>query len=133
VGGFGSGKFLQLKDPELMLDCVRAYNDFLAEWCATDPNRLIPIAALPFWDVEACVAEIQRCAKAGHKGLLFGNQTETYGMPYMADPHWNPIWEIAQDLGLSINFHIIAGNNTRKLPPFAGNGVRANMAKLIVM
>ena len=32
VGGFGSGRFLELKEPELMLECVRAYNDFLIDW-----------------------------------------------------------------------------------------------------
>src|SRR5262245_28031544 len=38
VGGFGSGGFLKLKQPELMLECVRAYNDFLVEWCSADAN-----------------------------------------------------------------------------------------------
>ena len=55
VGGFGSGRFLKLKEPELMLDCVRAYNDFLADWTSVAPERFIPIMALPFWDVPACI------------------------------------------------------------------------------
>ena len=55
VGGFGSQVFLGLKDSELMLACVRAYNDFLTDWCNTDSRRLIPITALPFWDVKASV------------------------------------------------------------------------------
>ena len=50
VAGFGSARFLQLKEPELMIACVRAYNDFLVEWCSSDADRLIPLAALPFWD-----------------------------------------------------------------------------------
>src|SRR5205814_4963668 len=74
VGGFGNGGFLKLKEPELMLECVRAYNDYLTEWCSADPNRLIAITALPFWDVQASVAEIERCARLGHKGILFGWQ-----------------------------------------------------------
>lgn len=39
VGGFGSGTFLALKEPELMLACVRAYNDFVVEWASADANR----------------------------------------------------------------------------------------------
>ena len=60
VGGFGSGGFLKLKEPELMLECVRAYNDFLVDWCSADPKRLIPVAAMPFWDVNECVKEVER-------------------------------------------------------------------------
>ena len=36
VGGFGSGTFLRLSEPALMLECVRAYNDFLVEWSSAD-------------------------------------------------------------------------------------------------
>ena len=50
VGGFGSQAFLKLEDPELMLECVRAYNDFLIDWISPDPRRFIPIMATPFWD-----------------------------------------------------------------------------------
>ena len=48
VGGFGNGYFLRLGDRELVAQCVRAYNDFLTDWCSADPSRLIPIAAVPF-------------------------------------------------------------------------------------
>ncbi|NQZ95777.1 MAG: amidohydrolase [Myxococcales bacterium] len=112
VGGFGSQVFLGLKDPELMLACVRAYNDFLTDWCNTDPKRLIPITALPFWDVQASVEEIKRCAKKGHRGILFTGEPHSHGEPVLANPHWNPLWECAQDHDLPISFHIGAGNFT---------------------
>jgi predicted TIM-barrel fold metal-dependent hydrolase len=112
VGGFGSQVFLGLKDAELMLACVRAYNDFLTDWCATDSRRLLPITALPFWDVQASVAEIERCAARGHRGILFTGEPHSHGMPVLANPHWNPLWECAQSLGLPISFHIGAGNFT---------------------
>ncbi len=62
VGGFGNQGFLNLGDPELMLACVRAYNDFLIDWIEPNPDRFIPIMATPFWDVDASVKEIERCA-----------------------------------------------------------------------
>ena len=55
VGGFGSGRFLSLGEPELMPECVRAYNDFLTDWTSADPDRLLPVTAMPFWDVAAMV------------------------------------------------------------------------------
>ena len=96
VSGFGSQAFLKLREPELMLACVRAYNDFLTDWCAPARERFIPISAMPFWDVEASVQEIERCAKAGHKGVLFTGAPQDHGMPALASPHWNPLWACAQ-------------------------------------
>ena len=110
VGGFGSGNFLELEERPLMLDCIRAYNDFLSEWSSADPQRLIPIMTMPFWDVDACVAEMQRSAKLGHKGVLMTNQPHVFGFPAITDPHWNPLWESAQELDLPINFHIGSGD-----------------------
>jgi len=34
-------------------------------WCAKAPGRFIPLAILPLWDIDACVAEARRVAKLG--------------------------------------------------------------------
>ena len=94
-----------------MLQACRAYNDYLADWCRADPRRLVPILCLPFWDIDDSVAEIQRCAQLGFKGVLFGCHPETYSLPWLGDPHWDPVWAASQDAGLSINFHIASGND----------------------
>jgi predicted TIM-barrel fold metal-dependent hydrolase len=109
VGGFGNQAFLDLGDPELMLACVRAYNDFLLEWIEPDPKRFIPIMATPYWDVEASVREIERCAALGHKGVLFTGEPQKSGFPLLGDPHWHPLWAAAQDAGLPVSFHIGSG------------------------
>ena len=110
LGGFGSGGFLRLKEPALMLECVRAYNDFLVDWASADPNRLLPVLALPFWDVAESVKEIQRSAAKGHRAVLFGSRPETFGQPPLAHKHWDPIWAAAQDHGLPVSFHIGSGD-----------------------
>jgi predicted TIM-barrel fold metal-dependent hydrolase len=109
VGGFGSQAFLGLNDPELMLACVRAYNDFLLDWISPAPHRFIPIMATPFWDVDASVEEIERCAKLGHKGILFSGAPQSHGEPILANPHWDPLWSAAQACELPVSFHIGAG------------------------
>ena len=116
VGGFGNQAFLELKDPALMLACVQAYNDFLTEWCAADTRRLIPIMATPFWDVAAAVDEIRRCAAMGHKGILFSGSPQALGFPYIGDPHWQPIWDVARDTGLPISLHIGSVNVEDEFP-----------------
>jgi predicted TIM-barrel fold metal-dependent hydrolase len=85
--------------------CVRAYNDFLVEFASADPARLIPIMCLPFWDIEASLAEMHRAQALGHRGIVFGSEFERVGLPRLADAHWDPVLAAAQDRGLSINFH----------------------------
>lgn len=110
VAGFGNQRFLDLKDPELMLACVEAYNDWQTEWASADSRRLLPIASTPFWDIEASVKEVRRCAAMGHKGILFTGEPQAFGQPFMGDPHWNPLWETAVELGLPVSFHIGSGD-----------------------
>jgi len=82
IGGFGGQAFLKLGDSELMLACVRAYNDFQLDWIACDSRRFVPIMAMPFWDVPAMVKEIHRCAVRGFKGILFTAAPQDYGLPF---------------------------------------------------
>lgn len=132
VGGFGAQNFLSLKEPELMADCVRAYNDFLIDFCAADRDRLLPIMTMPFWDVDACVDELRRCVAIGHKGVLMTNQPEVFGFPRVTDRHWDPLWTAAQDLDLSINFHIGAGDLTKIRDVTVNNGRQPAYAKATV-
>jgi predicted TIM-barrel fold metal-dependent hydrolase len=106
VGGFGSENFLSIDDDELKVLSVRAYNDFLIEWCGADLRRLLPVLATPFWDVEATVREITRCAAAGARGILFTGEPQRYGLPVLGSRHWDPLWAVALDTGLPVHFHI---------------------------
>ena len=131
VGGFGSGAFLRLGEPELMLECVRAYNDFITDWASADPTRLLPVMALPFWDVKASVEELQRCAALGHRGVLFGSRPHEFGEPRLTSRHWDPIFAAAQEAGLPISFHIASGSGW-DLEGIEEVGYRAHIARLSV-
>jgi uncharacterized protein len=133
VGGFGSGGFLKLEEPELMLDCVRAYNDFLIDWCSADPNRLIPVAAMPFWDVAACVKEVERAVAKGHRAVLAASQPEAWGEPPIAARHWDPFWAAVQETGVPISFHIGGGDLSELFIDTRGIGLRANFARVSSM
>jgi uncharacterized protein len=110
VGGFGNGYFLRLGDRELVAGCVRAYNDFLTDWCSADPDRLIAITALPFWDIDLSLAEIERNVAAGHRAINFCNQPQDYGMPPLAHPTGTPSGRQAQEAGIAVNFHVGGGS-----------------------
>jgi predicted TIM-barrel fold metal-dependent hydrolase len=113
VGGFGSERFLALDDEDLKRWCVRAYNDFLLEWCAADSRRLLPVLATPFWDVDATVAEITRGVEQGARGVLFTGEPQRYGLPFLGDRHWDRMWAVTQEAGIPVHFHI---GNAGELP-----------------
>ena len=77
--GFHSHVFLSEMPPELATECVQAYNDWLVEWCSADSRRLIPMMMLPFWDIDASVAEMKRAHELGHKGVLFAARYDKVG------------------------------------------------------
>jgi predicted TIM-barrel fold metal-dependent hydrolase len=106
VLGVHSATILALQDADLMLECVRTYNNFISEFCSADPKRLIPLTMLPFWDLDASVAEIERCYRLGHRGIITAAKFDAVGYPALASGHWDPIFEVAQSLDLSINFHV---------------------------
>ena len=117
VAGLGSQIFLKLKEPELMLECARAYNDFLIDWVAPDPKRFVPMCCTTFWDVETAPAEIERAAKIGHKGLVFTGTPQSHGLPLLADRHWDPVWAAAQACNMPICFHVGSGDFDEMIDP----------------
>ena len=128
VAGFGAGKMLTIGDGELMLACVQAYNDFLAEYSSVAPDRFVPIMALPFWDLDETEKEIDRAAGLGHKGVIMTGEPFFWGMPKLADPHWDRLWAMCQDAGLSVNFHIGSGDMSIFERAYEGAGEHANYA-----
>ena len=130
VGGFGSQTFLRLNEPKLMLECVSAYNDFLIEWSSGHPERFVAVMALPFWDLEASLAELQRAVSKGHKAVLFPSQPHDFGQPALCDRYWDPLWAAAQEAELSISFHIGGQDLGGLAKNRADIGTKANFARM---
>ena len=114
-GGNQHGRLAQ-KEPQLALECVRAYNDFLTEWCSADPKRLLAQMALPLWNMDECLKELDRAAQMGHKAVLMSGQPDGLGLPWLPDRHWDPLWAAAEEAGLPIAFHIAADAGVRIWP-----------------
>ncbi len=130
VAVFDAKSILAMDDPALQLACIEAYNDFLVDFSSQAPGRFVPVAALPFWDLELTLAEIDRCAAMGHKGIIFTQDPSYFGLPELTDRYWDPMWASAQEKQLPVNFHIASGD----LDPFSighpDNGVHANYAAM---
>ena len=93
------------------------------------PSR--PITALPFWDLEATLTEIDRCDSMGHKGIAFSQDPTAFGAPQLTDCHWDPMWRAAEERQLSVNFHIASGDTSlSENNGHPDNGYHANYASM---
>lgn len=98
--------FYSLKGDEtpLQLAGIRAYNDWIMEYCNAVPDRLFAVAILSVLDIPWSVKEMRRCAELGHKGALLPAGLPD-GMSY-ADPAFEPVWAAAEDMDFPLHFHI---------------------------
>jgi uncharacterized protein len=130
VAVFDAKSIVAMQDRELRLACVRAYNDFQTEWSSVAPDRLLPVTSLPFWDLHATLAEIDRCAAMGHRGIVFTQDPGHFGLPKLTDRHWDAMWASAQEKGLPVNFHIASGALDLYGVGVEENGPHANYAMM---
>ena len=98
--------FYSLKGEEIPLQKAGlvAYNDWMREYCAAVPNRLIGLGLLSALDVDWSLEEMKRCAKLGLKGVVLPSQLPD-GISY-ADSGFDPLWRAAEDMDFPIHFHI---------------------------
>ncbi len=98
-------------DAAFELDCVRAHNDALAEWRQAS-KRYIPIAIIPYLSpIEVTVAEVERAAKLGHRGInmLAQPSLTKEGLKPFTDPHWERLWAACQACDMPVHWHGSAG------------------------
>lgn len=91
-------------DPELRQHCYQAYNDWLAEFSAASPERLIGVPQLSMDDPQAARDELERLAKRG--GLRHVNLLASRANPPVYDEAWEPFWSLAEEVKIPIGFHL---------------------------
>jgi uncharacterized protein len=104
--GFDSHSFLAELGPTLATEAVRAYNDFLNEFASNDRARFVPVAMLPYWDVDATLTEMKRVSDLGFKGVLMAALMSRLGEKNLSNPYWDSVLAAIQDFDLSVNLHI---------------------------
>jgi predicted TIM-barrel fold metal-dependent hydrolase len=113
VAGFGNQAFLRVEDAGLRLACAQIYNDAGAEFQEASGQRIFPMALVPWWDIDAAVAEVRRAAAMGLRGVVTCSNPEDAGLPDLSQPEWGGFFEACQELGMPINFHI--GSSQREM------------------
>jgi predicted TIM-barrel fold metal-dependent hydrolase len=91
-------------DPELAAAVCRAFNAWLADFCAIDRARLRPAAVLPAHDARLAAEEARRSVRdLGAVALVLSNHPVN-GRPWY-DPAYDPLWAEAERLGVPVAFH----------------------------
>src|SRR5262249_48599805 len=100
---------LRDKDPEAYRAVIRMYNDFLAEYCAVAPDRLIGNLVVPWTTVDDAIDEITYARDKGLRSVLLQNWPNGRGGPTEEDDRF---WAAAMDLGMAISPHVSFGDAT---------------------
>ncbi|CAB4985150.1 MAG: amidohydrolase family protein [Actinobacteria bacterium] len=104
---------LQLDDASFQAACLRVYNDWLADFCKTDPDRLLGIALLPLWDIDEGVRELERAKALGLRGGLFWTSPPADRGHSFFTAHYEKLWAAAAALEMPLSIHILAGHRTK--------------------
>ena len=115
--------FLTENDPEFQLACIVAYNDWLSELCAHDPERLIGLALVPSGGIDRAVAETERALKLpGMKGALICRYP-TKGIRLA--PEDDPLFELCARAGVAVHIHVGLSGSDAGMPKQASEFVGA--------
>ena len=68
-------------DPTLKSLCATIYNDAMAEFQEESGGRMYPMAILPWWDLDAAVAEVARVHALGLRGINTNADPQNQGYP----------------------------------------------------
>lgn len=105
------------REPEAAAAGCRAYNRWLADFCAgsPEPSRHAGLALVGVVeDVDAAVAEIEWAKRAGLRGVILRSQPLSgYGWH---EPRYEPIWAVCEDLEMPIHTHGGEGHELGDLP-----------------
>ncbi|HWH80582.1 MAG TPA: amidohydrolase family protein [Candidatus Binatus sp.] len=101
---YGPTDPMAIDDSQLRRVCYEAYNDWLGEFCAAQPQRLIGVPQLCLDDPPAARDELKRLAERG--GLRHVNILAARARPAIYDKAWEPFWSLAEEVNIPIGFHL---------------------------
>ncbi|MEX0802119.1 MAG: amidohydrolase family protein [Candidatus Binatia bacterium] len=82
-------------------DLCRAWNDWMADFCQENPNRLKPSALITLHDVDLAVDEARRAVQElGAVGLSL--VPEPCNGRHIHDRYYDPLWREAERLGVAL-------------------------------
>jgi uncharacterized protein len=91
-------------DPGLADAVSLAYNRWLADFCAADPHRLVPVALATLHDPTAAAKQLEYCVKQLGCVAAMVRPNPVQGRN-LNDPANDVFWAAAEDLGVAVASH----------------------------
>jgi uncharacterized protein len=113
----------RIKDTELQIACFRVYNDWVAEFCSYNPQRMLGVGLISVRDVPKGIEELQRCAKLGLRGGMIASSPPAE-KPY-SHPDYDPLWRAAAELEMPLSLHAGTSSEGWEDPRATGAGTMA--------
>lgn len=107
--GFASNHIFAIDDEDQRKTVLEVYNDFYCDIQAESNGRLFPQAMLPIWDMDLTVKEMTRLLDRGIRGFTLSDKPELLGLPELPDAYFSPMWDLLNESGAAVNFHISSG------------------------
>lgn len=98
-------RMLFMRDAELQRACVAVYNDWVLDFCAPAPDRLLPMAAISLVDPLLAVDELHRCLKRGAKGATIWASPPA-SLPFSSS-HYERFWAAAEEANVPVSLHAL--------------------------
>ena len=117
-------RLLQMDDAVVQTAAIAVYNDWLAEFCAVDPQRLIGLALLSCWDIDVAVAQLGAARASGLRGAVIWT-APPFGDSFF-DPRYEPLWSAAADLDMPLAIHTLGGQRASRDVAKMGTTVEAS-------
>jgi predicted TIM-barrel fold metal-dependent hydrolase len=111
LAGFGGVRlYSMIDDVELRTACFTIYNDAAAEMQRDSGGRLLPLAMIPWWNIDAAEKEVRRARELGLVGITMPDNPHDYGLPALHKPEWSRFWSTCEDVDTAVSFHIAGGS-----------------------
>ncbi len=121
--------FLEAKDHDLGLACVRAYNDWMVEeWCEPSRGYNIPLCIMPLWDAELAAAEIERMAAKGVHAFCFSEIPTRLKLPSIHSGEWDPMFAAADANDIVLCMHVGSSSTMPAASPDSPEAVGGTVA-----
>ena len=115
IVGFAGQRFYRMKDHDLGLACMRAYNDWIIEeWVATNPDRFIAQQVTWLPDPELAAEEVRQNAARGFKAVAFSENPEKLGFPSLYTDHWDPFFRACEETETVVNLHVGSSSSVQR-------------------
>ncbi|MFN0146620.1 MAG: amidohydrolase family protein, partial [Dehalococcoidia bacterium] len=99
-----------LQDLALRDACMRAYNEWLADYCKAAPTRLYGVGILNWWEPEKAKDNIQELRGLDYRAIEIPSLPP--GVFYNARA-MEPLWDAIEESGYPLSFHIGENATTR--------------------